>query len=184
MNGIFSNEFAVSRIDKGQWKIDTGLANAVLYVAQYYKTAIDLGAGIGRYVSLLRNAGLVGAIGYDGIEGIGELSGGLVREEDLTAHSFLCPCADLALCIETGEHIPQDKLPVFIRNIAKAATRSLMVSWAIPKQRGRDHISCRTPEWVAAEFGHHGWHIDEAMMSKCREIAGKGWDKKLLVFKR
>jgi len=181
-NGSFSTAFA----KKKRWKLDMNLWDQIGWFAdlESIKTSLDLGAGMGLGVEYLREQG-VDARGVDGTPEIGALSNGVVQYADLTKRDALGAkngIAELAISIEVGEHIPEPGLQAFIDNVAKGAGKWLILSWAIPNQRGRDHCSCRSPEWVANRFGDAGLLLHEEYTAEMRERAGSGWDKKLLVF--
>jgi hypothetical protein len=176
-NGAFTFEFAA----KKQWKLDEGLFSALLAVLPKDEAVVELGSGIGRYVVALREEGY-NASGFDGIPGIFELSNGVVSPADLSQSIFWKNKSPWVISFEVGEHIAAGVHEEhYIYNVATAASHGIMLSWAIPGQRGRDHINCRMPEYVACEFGRHGWHVDGEQTTKAREIAGKGWNRKLLV---
>ncbi len=180
--GSFSHQFAARKT----WKLNDGLVRVLDHLTKPADTVLDVGAGVGRYVHALRERG-VEAYGVDGIPGIAELSDGLVSELNLTDEHArermqFVPMFDLTLCIEVGEHIPPELLDRFLTSVCNIHTRRFLVSWAIPNQRGRDHVSCRSPEWVANRFGCWGWALDDDVTAEIREIAGKGWDHKLLLF--
>ena len=178
--GAFSAAFA----QKKEWKLDPDLWRALLAVLPDTRQRIvDLGAGAGTYVTALAEQGHFCA-GVDGIENIEQISGGAVRHYDLTKRLTWNPRAEWALCIEVGEHIPAQFESTFLENLADASTDGLIVSWAYPGQRGRDHINCREESWVRREMGLRGWSVDEARTALAKETAGGGWKKKLCVFAR
>lgn len=190
MTGAFDRAFA----ERKTWKINEPLLDAICATIPKGSSVIDLGAGIGRYVEALRHHGYQ-AEGVDGIEGIEHLSGGKVLEIDLTTRPQpkLIPTCDWALCIEVGEHIPAQQSWNFVLNLVQSAEHGLIVSWGAigldgKPQRGRDHVHCQIPEWVACQIGRagedvmHPWRIDTEATLQARRIAGKGWDKKMLVF--
>lgn len=187
-NGCFTTGFA----EKKTWKLDLKLLEAIKGVLPPRNCpVIDLGAGIGRTVQALRDAGWDHVEGVDGIEGIRKLSAGLVSEHDLTEPHLWTRLydrfrPDAAICIECAEHVPQELQDRLWDNIADATcVRGLLiVSVATPGQRGRDHIACQMPEMVASRLGQRGHELDEPLTQKARLIAGKGWDRKLIVTKR
>ena len=185
LNGAFSEEFAKRKT----WKIDEGLLAALVATIPAGSSVIELGAGIGKYVSELNRhpTNDYKVCGVDGIPNIEELSDGVVKWKDLSTWDSRAPVwnrSDWAYCIEVGEHIPESKLKAFFRNLAESSNQGLIVSWGIPGQRGHDHVSCRLPEWVSCELGKRGWNLDHDKTMRARSIAGKGWDKKLMVFTR
>lgn len=180
--GSFSHEFA----EKKAWKTDEGLLAALLHVIPKGASVVDLGAGVGKYVLALREAGCP-ALGVDGIPGIEELSDGCVLERDLTRPVYLDP-VDWVISIEVGEHIKAGPDREYLQNLIRAARKGMVISWAIPGQRGRDHVNCHSPEWVVEMvkiFDQAGvWYFNELRTQEARKLAGKGWDRKLLVFTR
>ncbi len=204
-NGAFPRLLA----RKKDWTVDPGLLKAIVSIIPKDRRIIELGAGIGTYLTALREFYLV-VDGFDGIRGINQLTDRLVNEADLTDAYFLDlisyadgkPHFHWAFCIEVGEHISDENMEMFLHNITHSSSEGLIVSWAIPGQRGWEHVSCKTPEWVAHEVCRRGWILDEKKTVLMREIAGRGtikrketrarikaqerngWHKKLLVFTR
>lgn len=184
-NGAFTSVFAKRK----KWKIDAGLS-AVL-IGEGDATGIlppkcsvnDYGAGAGEYVGLLRCNGFQ-ARGFDATEEIDEISGGRVTYADLSEDRCICPVASWGICVEVGEHIPEPSLGAFIANVAGATLDGLIISWAVPGQRGTGHVSCREPEWVAEQFAGHGLEVSGGETVRARQIAGGGWTKKLLILRR
>lgn len=155
-------------------------------------TVVDLGAGVGVYVQAFADHGYR-SLGFDGIEGIEEQSEGRVMRMDLSRPgafdrlyrgAYTARRPDAAITIEVGEHIPPEHSGAFLDNLCDAAKTLLIVSWAVPGQRGRNHVSCRLPEWVSCEIGQRGWSLEGDATSAARATAGKGWDRKLMVFLR
>jgi hypothetical protein len=146
----------------------------------------DLGAGAGLYVRWLREEGWPDTFGYDGTPGIETISKGCVKQLDLTRTNVgwsdrLRP-AQWTICIEVGEHIPKDFEGIFFDNLSNSSQDAIILSWGLPGQRGRDHINCRLPEYVACQMGRRGWNVAHDATIMARKLAGKGWDRKLMVF--
>lgn len=99
---------------------------------------VDLGAGDGRYVSHLQQAG-VSAWGLDGTPGVFQLTGGLVLESDLTQPIPDRFGADTGLFIEVGEHIPPEYTHQVLENISQLVRERVIVTWAKPGARNRSH---------------------------------------------
>jgi hypothetical protein len=180
-SGAFDTEFATRK----NWKIDAGLLRALTAIIPQGSSVMDLGAGTGKYVYSLRAHGYK-AYGLDGIQDIATLSDGLVRQLDLS--SPIAPeerviAYDWCMTIEVGEHIPYPGCLKLIHRAIRYSRVGVVCSWAVPGQRGRDHITCRTPEWVASRFARLGVLIDENATIRARELAGKGWNRKLLVMR-
>lgn len=178
--GAFDAQFA----QRKRWKLDADLWRAILAVLpDTPQRIVDMGAGIGTYVEALADQGHFAA-GVDGIEGIAQLSGGRVLEFDLTEPITWNPPADWCLSVEVGEHIPEHLQHHYLDNVARAATRGLILSWAYPGQRGRGHINCRPESWVREQIELRGWTLDQQATELAKQTAGGGWARKLCIFRR
>lgn len=178
-NGAFEGQFTARK----RWRVDEGLWTALRATLPPRVRVVDCGASVGKYVAALRMAGYF-AVGVDATPNVGELSGGLVSYADLSRPLVWEDPADWAMSIEVGEHIPAEYAATYLDNVAAAARRGLIVSWAVPGQRGRDHINCREPDWVAAQLAYRGWPVDVPATTRARDLAGRGWNRKLLVLTR
>lgn len=181
MNGSFSPRYAKRK----RWRVSVPLLYAICDTIPRGATVLDVGAGLGRYVAALRERGY-GAHGFDGIEGIRELSGGLVHQMDLTSDLILAEPWDWVICIEVGEHIDFTKTLQFVYNLKRLAKTGLIVSWAIPGQRGVNHVNTQLPEWVSTVISTcpgGSWSLDRAATTRARRLAGEMWNRKLLVFR-
>jgi hypothetical protein len=178
-NGIFTERFARRRT----WKLNEQLMDAMDSVIPAGLSVADIGAGAGMYVAEFRRRGRP-AIGYDGIPNVGDISEGRVREVDLARYQALESylTAHWSICIEVGEHIPSSLQEIFLDNLCSSAKLGLIISWALPGQRGKAHINCRMPEWVACEVGRRDWELDEERTRQLREVMTRGWARKLMVF--
>ena len=166
-----------------RWVVDDKLVAAFIATIPSGSTLWDLGAGGGRYVKALEACGYL-AMGIDG----SDIENAYVFHRDLTStgmfHGDLEP-REWAISIEVGEHIQPPLCAAFLANLVAAATVGLIVSWAVPGQRGRGHVHCRLPEWVVWTIcSFSPWCLDHDWTVEARRIAGKGWDRKLLVFRK
>lgn len=177
--GTFSRRYQRRRRNRKLYYLD-----AVVAVVPNGKGIIDLGASVGYYVSALRDAGYE-AVGLDGTPNIERLSRGLVRWADLaTDCSKHHGAADWAMFLEVGEHIPVKLEGRLFDEVSRIPTGGLIVSWAVPGQRGRGHVNCRSPEYVAAEFVKRGWKLDDEATEKARNRVGERLRRSLMVFVR
>ena len=177
-NGAFTEGFAKRK----KWKLNTGLAEGLSQIIP--STFVDVGAGIGRYVEYLLERGIAG-YGIDGIERIGEMSVGRVVEGDVSVPlnpHLAYPSMHTAFSFEVGEHVPPERSDNFIDNLCRLGKSQVIISWAIPGQRGESHINCRDPEWVCRQFLDRKWKPLPDHTKLLRERAGRGWETKLWVF--
>lgn len=145
------------------------------------RSLLDFGAGEGRYVRALHARG-VEALGIDGTPQIEHMTNGLVVEADLTEPLTIEP-ADAGLSLEVGEHLQPSKCSCYVDSMVRLSRRLLVVSWATPGQRGRGHINCLPPEYVAARIVRRGMSLDESATTMLRESA-PDWSRKIMVFAR
>jgi len=187
--GAFDERFSARR----KWKRDAGLLRALqwLFPPCYdMRFVLDVGAGGGAYVEWFADQGYA-AGGVDGTPNIYKISEGQVIEFDLSVYNERLPDVVFgqvvevfgAICIEVGEHIPPQFAGAVFDNLAATRAATLVVSWATPGQRGRGHVNCLNPNAVALQMLARGYQLD-ARTDEARRLAGRGWDHKLLVFKR
>jgi SAM-dependent methyltransferase len=176
---------------------DEHLLNAITWLVNHYQCdgVLDFGAGYGRYTEALRACGIA-AEGCDASEGQGTKEHP-IAQVDLTAVGsgalWRVNNKDmdraLRICIEVGEHVKPDDTRDFLINVFNKYNwgpdkDKVLLSWAVPNQRGRGHINCKLPEELL--FLITSWNLgffDVEATKKVREIAGKNWSNRLMVFK-
>jgi len=172
---------------------DPKLLEAIMAIIPAGSPVIDLGAGNGELVAKLQEHGY-DAIGVDATPGIEDTTHGLVFEMDLLNMDWSRTEIELRIflpncwmtCIEVGEHIDRADEWRLFGCFAQIWDGGLILSWAVPGQRGYGHINCRTPEYLRDALARLPSTVpafDEELTLKARQIAGGGWAKKLLVFK-
>jgi tryptophanyl-tRNA synthetase len=133
------------------------------------KPVIDFGCGKGAYCRYLKDIGFKEVIGVDG-----EYYQG-VEIEDFIKMDLSQPINMVTnfnvICLEVGEHIPEENLDFFLTNISSACLNYLVISWALPGQDGIGHISCRTNEWVISELNKRGFTYLERETSEIRTVS-------------
>ncbi len=113
---------------------------------------IDLGCGPAEYLRYLHDRGFSNLYGIEGTSSI-SFEFGNVDVTDLTKEINIDTKGNV-MCLEVGEHIPEQFLEQFLDNIANAVNENdkLLLSWAIPGQDGIGHVSCRHNIWVINEM--------------------------------
>ncbi len=194
--GCFTAEYASRRTHGDGWTLYPEVVEEVARIASG-ASVVDVGAGAGHYVRALRELGIK-SIGVDGIEGIEELSGGLVLECNLALPTLPTaigkpmlaalglPDCWWALSIEVGEHIPREYEGEFFRALAAFGMSGVILSWARIDQKGTGHVNCRTSEYVTEQMVRMGFTFDEDEVIGIRKRLGtkKGIGGQLLVFRR
>lgn len=157
---------------------DPGLMNGLAKVFNDYHTdepqgfsILDLGCGDGSYTLFLRNQGF-NISGYDGNPFTEQITGGICHVADFSVPQNL-GIHDWVLCLEVGEHIPQEYEKVFLDNVAKHAGYGVILSWAIPGQGGDGHVNCKSNIDVSMEMLHRGFvrklDVEDYLRNCCAE---------------
>jgi hypothetical protein len=115
-------------------------------------TALDLGAGTGHYVRFLREHN-IRAFGREGATNAEEMSGGLVRQADLSMPLVPCKPYDWVLNLEVAEHIPREREANLLYNLNCSCKHGLVVSWGAPGQSGVVRCRARTRSDAVAAAG-------------------------------
>jgi len=132
----------------------------LLWNTYHPDSVIDFGCGPGNYLSPFGERGCtIMGVDLDPTAG-GMLTGSQFVRADLR-HPFKIPGKhfDLALCIETAEHLQPDYGWQLVENVAHSARR-VFWSAAHPGQGGQNHHNEREPESWEAMFKDAGFRID------------------------
>lgn len=160
-----------------RYYFDRGFAEEVVGLSARLgcTTVLDVGAGVGRYVSYYRARGLA-ADGFDGLSDAANRSHGLVRQVDLTGPDAVgCRAAEVVTCMEVLEHIPRPFEAHVVARLACAATRRLILSWAGPRQMGNGHVNLRNAKYVEDAIARHGWVVNATETRALRLASGLRW---------
>lgn len=169
----------------GSWQgeaahtFDQGLSAAINEVLAGHM-AYDFGCGNGAYVQAARAAG-IDMYGFDGNRSLNApYCSTLELHKPLTLSQ-----RDAVLSLEVGEHIPRMYEWVFLNNVAAHARSLVILSWAVPGQRGRGHVNCRSNIFVMEEMRARGWCWDAATESLLRDASSEYYFKNtIMVFRR
>jgi hypothetical protein len=143
---------------------------------------IDLGCGNGRYVDTLTTTGIE-TFGYDGNPFTNGFRNCFIA--DLSIRQELRAPVEAVLSLETGEHIPEEYEPAFIDNICDHSLNLVVLSWAIPGQKGIGHVNCKSNEYIASNMAKRNFIVSSDETSEIRSVATLPWLRKTLqVFRR
>jgi cyclopropane fatty-acyl-phospholipid synthase-like methyltransferase len=162
-------------------RFDQYLAHALWF---YFagSSVLDLGCGRGEYVRFFTERG-ISASGFDGNPHTQRWlpSAGVV---DMSTSQIL-PVHDWVLTLEVGEHIPAAYESAFIQNLHRHNRKGIILSWAVPGQKGWGHVNCKTNEEVAEKVCPLGYFRDIEAEKQLRSAATLRWFKNtLMVFPR
>lgn len=123
------------------------------------QSVVDVGCGVGTWLSSFTRHGVADVCGMDG----DYVSSDALRipPDRFLAANLLNPLPinrrfDLALCLEVGEHLPQERSRSLIAELARLAD-VVAFSAAIPGQGGTYHINEQWPEFWSGHFESQGY---------------------------
>jgi SAM-dependent methyltransferase len=122
-------------------------------------TVIDIGCGVGTWLSVFTEFGVTDVWGIDG-EYVDRTLLQIPQERflpyDLTIPIHLGRRFDLVLCLEVAEHLPADSAPILIDSLVGLGP-VIVFSAAIPYQGGTHHVNEQWPEYWARHFSAKGY---------------------------
>lgn len=163
-------------------------AEAVIPIIQEYinpSSVIDVGCGIGAWLSIWKKNGVKEITGVDG--NYVDKSQLLITEENFH------PCNlgngyksnkryDLVTCLEVAEHLPEQSAKVFIESLCMLGD-IVLFSAAIPGQEGTMHINEQYPEYWAAIFSEKGYEAIDCLRQRIwNEKKIEWWYRQNMMF--
>jgi len=123
------------------------------------KKVIDVGCGVGTWLSALGQLGTFDVTGMDG--SYVDRSMLQIPKERFFPHDLSKPLPnmgkfDLAMSLETAEHLPPESAEGFVAGLAAMAP-VILFSAAAPRQGGTFHFNEQWPEYWAKLFASHGF---------------------------
>jgi SAM-dependent methyltransferase len=135
----------------------------IQHVLDVYQPAsvLDVGCGIGAYLSYFIHHGVTDCLGVDGIDASSTvLPADRYIQHDLSKPFDLGRQFDLVICLEVIEHLPAEAASHLITSLAKHSRDRILFSAAEPGQPGHGHINCRPLEEWLEHWEHLGWTPD------------------------
>jgi hypothetical protein len=118
------------------------------------RSAIDVGCGVGTWLSVLADRGVADIQGVDGpwvdVANLA-IPSQCFAHHDLRQDRDFGRRFDLAISLEVAEHLPADRAAGFVRWLA-ALSDIVLFSAATPRQGGKNHFNEQWQEYWAAQF--------------------------------
>ena len=138
------------------------------------KTVVDVGCGIGTWLSVALRLGVEQVRGVDG--DYVERNQLLIPTERFTAANlakgFNLPTGetkfDLAMSMEVAEHLPASDADGFVARLTSLSD-AVLFSAAIPKQGGTGHINEQWPTYWSKKFAEQGFVMADVVRPQCWE---------------
>lgn len=125
------------------------------------KSVVDVGCGVGYWLSEFRRLGVERVLGLDGPHIAPDwlvIPKPLFRSVDLSKNLRIEEQFDLAVCLEVAEHLPGASAAILVESLVRLAP-VVLFSCAIPMQGGTQHINEQWPEYWRALFREHGYQM-------------------------
>lgn len=132
------------------------------------RSVVDVGCGVGPWLSVFRDHGVEDVFGIDGSyvdPDLLEIPKERFFPADLSQPVSLARTFDLAISLEVAEHLPASSAAVFIESLTKLAP-VIFFSAAIPHQGGIDHINEQWPDYWASLFAEKGFVPVDSIRTK------------------
>ncbi len=125
------------------------------------KSVVDVGCGVGTWLSAFREHGVTDILRIDG-DYVDRQR--LLIPKDVfmgvdLANAFASvslPEKDLAICLEVAEHIPKENADQLLKLLTSLAP-VVCFSAAIPGQGGANHVNEQWPDYWSAKFADRGF---------------------------
>ena len=141
------------------------LIGPVLLELAPVRSAIDVGGGRGIWLGVLKELGVSEVLAVDGdYVDVARLA--VARDEflaaDLERPLRLGRTADLAISLETAEHLAPSRADSFVADLCALAP-VVLFSAAVPRQGGTNHINEQWQSYWAERFARHGYRPSDAI---------------------
>lgn len=125
------------------------------------RSALDVGCGVGAWLSVLKEKGVSEIAGIDGVwveEKLLRIPRENFRIADLSERLDLGRRCDLAISLEVAEHLPPARAAGFVEELA-GASDFVLFSAAIPFQGGYRHVNEQWQSYWAELFARQGYAV-------------------------
>jgi SAM-dependent methyltransferase len=132
------------------------------------RTVLDVGCGVGAWLSVFEALGVQDIYGIDRDPPLDALTipRDRFQQVDLRTPFDLGRVFDLVVCLEVAEHLPEDCSGHLVRSLARHGD-AVLFSAAIPGQRGEDHINLQWLSYWSERFRAAGFRLFDLVRPKC-----------------
>jgi len=123
------------------------------------QSVVDVGCGIGTFLSIFQKNGVQDMIGIDGAWVNRKqllIDESIFIEKDLRKELKCNRQFDLVLCLEVAEHLQEKAADIFVKSLVSLGKR-IIFSAAVTNQGGQNHINEQDFDYWKMKFEHHGY---------------------------
>lgn len=143
---------------------NTESAQIILPIVKEYINAnsvLDLGCGIGTWLSVVKNLGIPEVLGVDGDYVDRSLLAKYLSVDEFISHNLdksldLGRRFDLSLCLEVAEHLQESSAGTLVQTLVRHSDL-ILFSAAIPGQGGQNHLNEQFPSYWRDKFNKMGY---------------------------
>lgn len=158
----YTQNFYIERHKRTVYSAETILSLVLKHLPKC-ESAVDLGCGVGTWLSVLKQMGFYEVYGFDGKwvdKKFLEIPKEFFTEIDLAKSIKIDRRFDLAISLEVAEHLPPERAMYFIESLTNLSD-FVLFSAAIPFQDGLNHLNEQWPEYWSEMFERQGFvHVD------------------------
>jgi SAM-dependent methyltransferase len=131
-------------------------------------SVVDVGCGLGTWLSVFREHGVEDVVGVDGAYVDRDslaIPADRFLARDLTEPLDLGRSFDLAVSLEVAEHLPERAAQTFVDSLARLAP-AILFSAAIPEQDGAGHVYGQWPSFWRGLFAPRGLRLVDCVRTE------------------
>lgn len=185
---VYGHEFYAQRHRRTTHAAQTILSQVLSRYGQL-RSVIDVGCGVGTWLSVAQSIGIEDVQGVDGPwvdQSLLQISTELFKSAnfgDLELALRFDRRFDLAICLEVAEHIDSSQAEDFVRRLTDLAD-VVLFSAAVPRQGGVGHVNEQWPDYWISRFAAKGYEARDNLRHLIWNDAAIPWwyRQNLLVF--
>lgn len=132
------------------------------------KSVIDVGCGVGSWLSVFKEHGIEDILGVDGQWVDKDLL--MIPRDKFISSDLEKPIRvnrrfDLVVSLEVAEHIRPEHASSFVKSLVDLGP-VILFSAAIPLQIGKHHVNEQWPDYWVRHFGEHGYVVVDAIRKR------------------
>jgi SAM-dependent methyltransferase len=140
------------------------------------QSVVDVGCGVGAWLSVFRESGVARTLGVDGdyMKDMLHIPQDCFMGADLTKPVIVQNEFDLVVSLEVAEHLPAQAADTFVGSLTKLGP-VVLFSAAIPFQDGTNHVNTQWPDYWAQLFKARGFLAIDQLRSRFWNNADVDW---------
>lgn len=167
MKSIYKDSMYKQRHQKTLYSAET-ILSLVLSSIPPVRSAVDFGCGVGTWLSVLQDKGVLEVQGFDGPwvnKDLLEIPRESFHQARLDESIQVDKKYDLAITLEVAEHLPKESASGFVNSLVSASD-FVLFSAAIPFQGGKGHINEQWQSYWCDLFHNKGYVASDFIRQK------------------